>query len=1011
MNTKCLIRTLVWLVALVPFVDAHAGAPTSTQLPQGLRVGGSESIAHAQLPDGRTLTMGEDGLWLTNSDGHKNKPLAGVAGRRFASVTVLPTGQVLIWGGLDNADRLLEDGLWFDAATNAVAPTGDLGLLPRAGHAATVLTDGRLAVFGGWSVGGLVSEIELWDPRTHHAQSISASDEPVRLHPTVLLGEDDRVVIRSGVDTENRPIGDAISFDSNTLQVRATAVTDNPRAVPAIAGSLPTAESTDAPVTAWIAARFNVPLAVTSLNHATVTLLGPAGDVAANVTPVDEGRLVFLIPKQDLFPATRYTVFINGAVDQHGTVLSFVAFDFTTASILLSSSPDPRLSLGDLTRPVAGQPTSASASTGGASDQEPIGSSLSPQPSVTTRHGVKPDVKAQDSTAGVDAERWIPNADNRNGKWRTDRPLPEKFSKRRNDAMALHLGAYNERFVHSQRGLVSGIVLRQSDQPLANVIVSIGNKRAKTGNDGEFRLSGVSPGQQELIVDGRAAGDGVTTQFGYFVIGVNVSADRETPMEPIFLPKILQSDWIDLPSPMTDDAVITNPIVPGMEIRIPKGAVLRDHEGKIVTKVAVVPMPLDRAPFPFPANAPAYVTVQPGGMIVQGLTPGSTPGIRVLYPNQTGLQPGERVLFWSYHTDEQGWRIYGEGQTSSDGSQVVPDPGVALYESVGFMYTQNNPQAPDKAPPVDRGPGSDPPVSSDKNNVDGGGDHKGSGDCSSSNSAKGGDPIDCKSGLFVLDRTDTFVRGAVPIVISRTYRPGDTVSRSFGYGTQLSYGMYLREVSGIDIARYTQYDLILPNGAYARFYRTSPGTDYFSVIAVHNTSASSWYGSILDHESNTYVITTLDGTKYIFTENGNLIAIKDRYSNQLTIGWNGGQITRITSPSGRYADFTYDTSSRITQIKDSTNRTWGYQYTNGFLTQVTYPDQLFEQYGYDGSGNMLTLIDRNGTTIVTNYYDANGRVYQQNLADGGTYRFNYTVDSGGNVTQTNVTILSTTCAP
>ena len=30
-----------------------------------------------------------------------------------------------------------------------------------------------------------------------------------------------------------------------------------------------------------------------------------------------------------------------------------------------------------------------------------------------------------------------------------------------------------------------------------------------------------------------------------------LEAERETPVEPIFLPKILQSDWVDLPSPMT----------------------------------------------------------------------------------------------------------------------------------------------------------------------------------------------------------------------------------------------------------------------------------------------------------------------------------------------------------------------------------------------------------------------------------------------------------------------------
>src|SRR5215831_7311376 len=101
-----------------------------------------------------------------------------------------------------------------------------------------------------------------------------------------------------------------------------------------------------------------------------------------------------------------------------------------------------------------------------------------------------------------------------------------------------------------------------------------------------------------------------------------------------------QEDWISISAPVKKDVVITHPNVPGMEIRIPKGAVLRERDGRIVTRIALVPLPLDRAPFAFPENAPVYVSIQPGGMVVQGLSPVSSRGIRVIYPNLTHAAPG-----------------------------------------------------------------------------------------------------------------------------------------------------------------------------------------------------------------------------------------------------------------------------------------------------------------------------------------------------------------------------------
>jgi len=52
-----------------------------------------------------------------------------------------------------------------------------------------------------------------------------------------------------------------------------------------------------------------------------------------------------------------------------------------------------------------------------------------------------------------------------------------------------------------------------------------------------------------------------------------------------------------------------------------------------------------------------------------------------------------------------------------------------------------------------------------------------------------GDPVDCYTGLFMHERTDVRLADDMPIEITRTYRPGDTVVRDFSKGTNHNYGM------------------------------------------------------------------------------------------------------------------------------------------------------------------------------------------------------------------------------
>jgi YD repeat-containing protein len=135
-----------------------------------------------------------------------------------------------------------------------------------------------------------------------------------------------------------------------------------------------------------------------------------------------------------------------------------------------------------------------------------------------------------------------------------------------------------------------------------------------------------------------------------------------------------------------------------------------------------------------------------------------------------------------------------------------------------------------------------------------------------------------------------------------------------------------------------------------------------------------------------------------------LLSITDRNGNTLSITTTdpttGGTITQVTSPNGRYIQFTY-TNGVITQAVDNIGRTVKYAYdSSGRLQTVTDPNGAVESYGYNSLNQMTTFTDKRGTLATQNTYNANGQVATQTLADGAVWQFSYTTTPTG--TQTSV---------
>jgi RHS repeat-associated protein len=502
---------------------------------------------------------------------------------------------------------------------------------------------------------------------------------------------------------------------------------------------------------------------------------------------------------------------------------------------------------------------------------------------------------------------------------------------------------------------LAGQVLRVDGLPLAGISVAIEGTRtrAKTGRAGRFLIEDLPHGHQVLVVNGEGR-DG--RRYGTYEIGVDLAAKKTTVLDyTIWLTPLDQAGDLRVGSPVKDETSLTTPRVPGLEVEMPADTKILDDGGHAVGDLNITAIPLDRPPFPLPpfVTVPVYFTVQPGGASL-------SKGARFVYPNWGELAPGERVDFWNYDPEDRGWYVYGRGTVTDDGKQVVPDPGVRVWEFTGAMAV-SGPTPPSTGPPS-KGP-------------------------------KGGDPVDFFTGLFTYEHSDLVLPDTIPISITRTYRTNDSNSYSFGEGMTNAYDLRLWP-----IVNYKEADLILPDGGRVHYIRTSSGTSWADAVYEPTGEAGGFAGSRITWNGKSWDMSLTSGITFTFGGFAPLIAVKDRFGNTLTIKRTEaltGNIKEIVSPNGRWAKFTYDEANRITEIIDNGGRKIKYTYTSGRLTKVDAPGIRTTEYEYDGSGRMKAVINARGNKYLQNEYDANGRVKKQTAGDGGTFEFAYELDETG----------------
>jgi RHS repeat-associated protein len=877
-------------------------------------------------------------------------PLAG------QTATLLPDGRWLLVGGQADDGPVTVASIKASSGESVTIPSATLHTA-RAWHTATMLPNGTVLIWGGQGEDGkIVDTAEIYDPQTQSFETITSGGLIPRLYHTATLLTEGLVLIAGGVDQRGRALNKVELWNPRTrkaevLPDRLQRARYNHNATLLADGNVllfgglskKGHELKESEVYSFATRQFS--LRTDRLAAQADELLRVAASLPeAGATEVSVNTSV----------AIRFSKPLNVRTVNSQTVSlvsPYAAVETTVvpaeSGMLAFVTPNEALLPG----------TAYTVSLAGATD-------LNNAPLPMTAVSFTTAQESLDAGTGDD-EQWLPDASNQAGGWQTNRAkstwqsLPP---------------------LQAEPGVtaIAGQALTLNGKPLAGVTLAVENQTTQTDQTGRFLLKDLPAGRHVLVIDGRTASRH-KKRYGVFEAGVNIEPNQTNVLDyTIWMTMLDTAHEVDISIPTPGDFTVTTPYIPGLELHIPANTYIYDREGQAITRISITPIPVDRPPFPLPKNVyvPIYFTIQPGGATVEvvddGDDYGSHPyGARLYYPNYRKEAPGMRANFWHYDPENKGWYVYGQGTVTADGKQVVPDPGIAIKRLTGAMINAGNYTPPPPGPPP------------------GGG-------------TTGGDPVDLSTGLFVMNNTDLALPDTLPIAVTRTYRQGDNVSRQFGFGATLGIDMYLWSAN-----QYQEADLILPDGGRVHYVRTSSGTGFADALFEHTATQTAFYKSTLGWNGNGWDLRLKDGTVFVFGDVSPLQSIRDRYGNTITltrIGNANGNISRITSPNGRYIDLTWDTSNRVTQATDNIGRSVIYTYdADGNLWKVTNPNNEVTEYTYNASHQLLTIKDARNLVYLTNEYDSNGRVFRQTQADLTTYQFAYTLDANGKVTQTDLT--------
>jgi Galactose oxidase, central domain len=113
------------------------------------------------------------------------------------TATLLTNGKVLIAGGTADKWQPLSSAELYDPATGTFTPTGDM-TWPQSGHTATLLPDGKVLIVGGSGQSGSTVKADLYDPDTGTFRPVGFIQSAAADCPSAALLNSGKVLIAFG---------------------------------------------------------------------------------------------------------------------------------------------------------------------------------------------------------------------------------------------------------------------------------------------------------------------------------------------------------------------------------------------------------------------------------------------------------------------------------------------------------------------------------------------------------------------------------------------------------------------------------------------------------------------------------------------------------------------------------------------------------------------------------------------------------------------------------------------
>ncbi len=176
--------------------------------------------------------VAEAPVYHANPEAQRAESLAMTSPRADAASIRLADGRVLICGGTATAKvgGVLSSAELYDPVSHQFTPTGPM-TVPRQGHTITMLRDGRVLLTGGARNIGFRSELasaEIYNPSTGTFTATGSMSVPREGHTATLL-RDGRVLVVGGSDNGTHTLDSAEIYDPATGTFRRVGHLNQPR--------------------------------------------------------------------------------------------------------------------------------------------------------------------------------------------------------------------------------------------------------------------------------------------------------------------------------------------------------------------------------------------------------------------------------------------------------------------------------------------------------------------------------------------------------------------------------------------------------------------------------------------------------------------------------------------------------------------------------------------------------------------------------------------------------------